>query len=272
MDTQREARMEELRRILLHSDRADIDELRDILADRARLAERVSPIFEERINYLKSNFPQELGKYVDTAIERKLLVSNELLLDIIYPSLGKMVRKFVEQQMELLKDAIQEQIRSATSTESWRRRFRATVLGVDESALLLERVSLSTIEEIFVVQHNSGLLLGVYSRGETVDRDLVAGMFTAIKSFAEDAFAMGREQLETIDYGSYKILIQNSYQYYIAIVVSGVLSSAERELLTNEAVKFANTSLRGTSFDHIDQALQNEISTKLKSHFKPYIQ
>ncbi len=263
--------MEELRRILLHSDRAEIDELRDILADRARLAERVAPIFEERINYLKSNFPQELGKYVDTAIERKLLVSNELLLDIIYPSLGKLVRKFVEQQIGQLKDSIQDQIRSATSVDTWRRRFRSTVLGVDESALLLERISLSTIEEIFVVQHNSGLLLGVYSRGETVDRDLMAGMFTAIKSFAEDAFAMGHEQLETIDYGSYKILIQNSYQYYIAIVVSGVLSSAERELLTNEAVQFANTSLRGMNFEHIDEMLQTEIGKKIKAHFKAYI-
>ena len=260
------SQLEQLRAVLLKDDRAELSDLQNLLADKKRLAERVSPIFEERIEQLKANFPQEFGALVDNAIEQKLKASQEDLLNLIFPVLGKMITKFVQQQIEELKESINKQTEQALSWNNWKRRFRAMFLGVNEADVILSDLKLAKIEELYVIQYNSGLLLGSYSRGELVDKDLIAGMFTAIKSFAEDSFSKNQEDLEQIEYGSYKILIQNFRSYYITFVVSGALGIEELNKLKAKAVDFADKELRNTIIV-INSTIQTDISTKLKQYF-----
>ncbi len=261
--------LENLRAILLKDDRAEMHELQNLvtdLADNNRLAERVSPIFEQRIDEIKANFPKEFGALVDASIEVKLKASQDDLLNIIYPMLGKMIKKFVQQQIEELKETINHQTEQALSWENWKNRLRALFLGVKDADVVISNLNLATIEEIYVIQFNSGLLLGSYSSGETIDRDLIVGMFTAIKSFAEDSFSKAKEDLEQIEYGSYKILIQNFHSYYITFVVSGAIGAEERNKLKTKALDFAEAELR-QSFDEVNSIIQNDISNKLKQYF-----
>ena len=66
---------------------------------------------------------------------------------------------------------------------------------------------------------------------ETIDKDMISGMLTAIKSFVEDAFKTGNDNLESIEYGLYNIHIQNFKTYYIAVVVHGVFDTNYQEKL-----------------------------------------
>ncbi len=273
------SQLEQLRAVLLKNDRAEIADLQNLLADKNRLAERVSPIFEERIAEIKTNFPQEFGELVDKAIEVKLKASQEELLNLIFPLLGKMISKYIQQQMEALKDSINTQAEQTFSWKYWKRRLRAAFLGVNDADMVLSNLKLAVIEEIHVIQFNSGISLGNYSRGETIDKDLFAGMFTAIKSFAEDSFAkrsenLAPDDLEQIEYGSYKILIQNFHTYYITFVISGALSSEERNELKAKALDFSDKELRDSQLAAslaanatISEATQTNISTKLKQYF-----
>ncbi len=261
---------EQLRAILLKDDRANISDLQNLLADKNRLAERVSPIFEERINEIKANFPREFGALVDEAIEKKLKASQEDLLNLIFPVLGKMISKYIQHQREALKDSINAQTAQTLSWEYWKRRLRALFFGVNDADMVLSALKLAVIEEVHVIQFNSGISLGNYSRGQAIDKDLFAGMFTAIKAFAEDSFAQKKEDLEQIEYGSYKILIQNFHTYYITFVVSGALSSEERNELKAKALDFADKELRDPhliSNKTISGETQTNISTKLKQYF-----
>ena len=54
------------------------------------------------------------------------------------------------------------------------------------------------------------------------DSDLISGMLTAIRDFVQDAFGRGEAgQLEEIDYGDLRILIEAGKYTYIAAVVEG---------------------------------------------------
>lgn len=81
------------------------------------------------------------------------------------------------------------------------------------------------IINIFIIQHDTGLVLCSYSKNKTEkhgDKDIFSGMLTAINSFGEDAFKKSSSKHQqskvTIDYDNYKILLQNHYNYYFAVV------------------------------------------------------
>ena len=60
--------------------------------------------------------------------------------------------------------------------------------GGSDAETVLAALDKPILEEIFIIQRDSGLMLGNASMSPTVNREAVAGMLTAIKSFVEDAF------------------------------------------------------------------------------------
>ena len=78
------------------------------------------------------------------------------------------------------------------------------------------------------------------------DADIIAGMFTAIKAFVEDAFQKKSEELEMIQYGTYKIFVQSFHSYYMAAAISGSMSNEEREQLQTKMYDFAEKELKAS--------------------------
>ena len=263
IEMREELMLEKLRDILLREDRASLEDLRDILDNKEKLSERVTPIMEERLEFFKETFPKEFKTIVDRLIEQKLKESQEEILNIIYPVLGKMIKKFINHQFQVLKDSIDAQVKNTFSSQGVFRRIKSSIFGVRDSEIMLSNIKTYEVEEVYVVQRDSGLLMGNASQGKTIDQDVIAGMLTAIKSFVEDAFQREQENLENIEYGNYKIVIQNFHTYYIAVALSGTLSSAEKEALDEKLLDFAeqeladHQSLKEENFTFISEKLQN---------------
>ncbi len=227
--------LDQLRAALLSEDRKAFQELKHIVEERSELAKRIDPIIEEHLEELKANFPENYHRITQKIIDVRLKQSQDELINIIYPRLGLLIRKFIANEIKLIRERIDGQIER--SPFAFLRRKRQT------SAEILANTLQSSIEEVYVISHESGLLLGSASAGVTVDRDLVAGMLTAIKAFVEDAFKRTEEELQGIQYGSYQILIHNFYNYYIAVAIAGTLSDSESDLLTQNILEFAAREL-----------------------------
>jgi hypothetical protein len=260
------AMLGQIRSILLKDDRNEIDSIKKTLYNKEELAKEVSPIVEERVQYIKDNFRKEFGKPVDKIVEMKLEESKEQLLNVIYPVLGQMIRKFVNYQFQLLKDRIDNQVNSVFSSRGILGQIKSKVFGLSSSDIVLSDLDKPMIEEVYVIQRDSGLLLGSFSRKVTVDKDMIAGMLTAIKSFVEDAFQREKQELELIEYGNYKILIQNFFSYYISVAVSGSLSNKERDVISETLLEFAEEKMPD-NLQLIDTELQNKISEGLEEFF-----
>ena len=79
------------------------------------------------------------------------------------------------------------------------------------------------VDEVFLV-HPSGLLLVHLSRSlkSEKDRDVLAGMLTAVQSFILEAFAKGpSRELRQMDFGNRKILLRKGSHSYLAVIVRG---------------------------------------------------
>lgn len=266
-DTQDIALFEQLQTILLSKDRKEIDAIKRTLYNHGELKKQVDPIFDEKIQVLKDNFPEEFGALVNESIEEKLEESKEQLLNVIYPVLGQMIRKFVSYQFQQLKDRIDESVQNTFSSKGIIGFIKSKVFGIRSSDIVLSDLDKPLIQEVYVIQRDSGLLIGSYSKNNTMDKDMIAGMLTAIKSFVEDAFQQENQELDLIQYGSYKIWIQNFYKYYFAVALTGSLSASETDSLSEHILEFAEDEM-DVSLHMITSKLNEEISGKLETKFK----
>jgi len=259
--------IELLKQILLKEDRNEVEQLKALLNNPEALSQKVSPIVEQHLDYLKKNFPNEYHKTIENIIERKLESSQEELLNTISPVMGQMIRKYVQHQFQLLKEGLDQRI-DATLNQGVIGRVRHLFGGKPKisSEEIIASLDRPTIEEIYVIEHHSGILLGSASRTETIDIDVIAGMLTAIKSFVEDAFKRGEEQLETIQYGTFSILLVNFHSYYIAAAISGSMSMKERIGLESDLAKFAEKELK-INMQKADGTSNLLIKQKLEKHF-----
>lgn len=99
-----------------------------------------------------------------------------------------------------------------------------------------------------------------------MDPDMIAGMLTGIKGFVEHAFQQDAQDLETVEYEKYKIVINTFQNFYIASVVSGTISQAFEDRLNEEVLDFLKSVKLRPQTD-VTGALQQEMSEKLKEHF-----
>lgn len=242
-----------LKEILLKEERERIEAIANRLEEPAYLEEKISPIFEEQINELKRNFPKEYEATINQLIEQKIKDSQEDIVNIIYPMLGKMIKKYVTLQIQSFKDAADERIKNTFTVSTVIQKMKASFFGVKESDVILSTLIDYQIEEVYLIQKNSGLLLGTASRGTTIDRDVIAGMLTAIKAFVEDAFKREQEDLELIQYQTYKIILQSFPSSYLAVAINGSISNAQQNQLQDKILDFASENLKD-----VDEQVQSD--------------
>ena len=258
--------MRKLKEVLLKEDRDELKEIQTILNDPFRFSEKVAPIVEQRIDFLKKNFPKEFRNSVENIVDAKIKASQDELLNVLYPTIGKMIKKYIAYQFQLMKESIDERMNAIFSFRGLAMRTRYRLLGVSGGDMLLSSIDGPVIEELYVIERDSGLLMGSASLHLTIDSEVIAGMLTAIKSFVEDAFQREKEDLEMIEYGTYKIFIQNFHSYYIAVAMSGSLSAAEKEKLSDSLLDFAEKEL-AMLLKSDDQTNHHEISERLGKFF-----
>ena len=183
----------------------------------------VTIVVDKKVDDFKTEFDEQSGKMVTTAIKKQIRESQPDIVDALYPIMGKLIAKFVQIEMEKLSEGINKQIETTFSVESMKRQV-FSIFGIKQDAQILKNANKPNVEEAYVIEQDSGMLLAEYTNNDSVDNDMVAGMITAIKSFVKDAFYQDGE-LDMIEYGTFKIVLYNARKYYLVAALKGVVDS-----------------------------------------------
>lgn len=264
-----EERLSILKDILLTDEReyaAKVEEklkiVEEIINKQKKLSERVNPIIDEKIDNFVVEIPKTLGPAITEALKTEIKNSQDAVVEALFPIIGKMIKKYVQQEMQLLSEAINKKMNSAFSFEGLKRKFKAKRTGVSEGELMLQELAKPIIEQIMVIEKGSGLVISEYTKTQNIDQDMVGGMLTAIKSFAEDAFEKGNQELQYIEYNSFHIHLQNFSSYYIAVVISGPFNVIFKDKLEDKLLDFAQNYVNKEDLND-----QPAFTRKLKSYF-----
>lgn len=264
-----EEKLQLLRDILLIDDRQvahavnqRLDLLTETIEKKEKLSAKVDPIIEEKLNTFISEIPATLGPTITKTLREQIANSRDEVVEALYPIMGQMIKKYIQNEMKLLSESINNKVNNTFSLISLKRKMRARFTGVREGDLLLAESNPPILQEVFLIQKGSGILLGNHSANETIDKDMISGMLTAIKSFVEDAFKGGSQNLENIEYELYTIHVQNFHSYYIAVVVSGNFTRSYENTLENKLFKLSRKLTPSVS--HLSR---EETDALLKKYF-----
>ncbi|MGB1308731.1 MAG: cell envelope biogenesis protein OmpA, partial [Oceanihabitans sp.] len=221
---------------------ASIDEKIKILEEtvnkRNKLSVKVDPIIDQKLDEFIKEMPTTLGPTITKTLQAEIKNSQDAVVEALYPIIGRMIKKYIQNEFKLLNEKINESINNTFSFAGLKRKFKAKATGVSEADLIIKEHFKPKLEQFMVIEKGSGLLISKYSKTNAIEEDMVAGMLTAIKSFVEDAFLKSDQNLESIEYETYTIHIQNFSSYYIAVIISGAFDLHHKNLLENKLLDF----------------------------------
>lgn len=254
-------KFELLKQLLLADEREDLRRLREEILEYEKFNNKVNPIIDEKIAELRRTFPEEFGGTITETIKVQITESQDDVVEALYPILGKLVKKFIIAEVAKLSDNINQTI---SSTFSPKQIFKRFMKGESTSAgVVLQEVFEPTIEEVFIIEKDSGLLIGSYSRGNIADKDMVSGMLTAIKSFAEDAFHKEAQDLEDIKFETFQLSMMNYKSVYIATATSGMVNQFFKDTLYDQINELAEKILRNRNYLSNEKMLNELIEATL---------
>jgi len=246
-------KLDQLKNLLLVEDRdtiaqleTKINNLEQIIQKQDALSKYVNPIIDEKIEVFTTSIPEKLGPTITETLQRQIVESQESIIEALYPIIGKLIKKYISQEIKILSDKINDQVHRTFSLSNFKRRWTAFFTGVSQNDLALTELTKPLIAQLFVIEKGSGILIANSSHENNVDTDLVAGMLTAIKSFVEDAFVKEEQSLELIQYELFNIHIQNFNKYYIAAVISGNFNTQFKNKLENNLLDFAEVNFKNS--------------------------
>lgn len=259
-----------LKNILLTDEREYAEEifkkiktLEETINKKNQLSEKVDPIIDEKLQEFLKKLPEVIGPSITETLKHEIENSKDAVVEALFPIMGKMIKRYIQHEMQLLSEKINSQVSNTFSFKSKKRKAKAEKTGVSEGELIIQEQIKPIVEQLMVINKGSGLIISEYSRTQNIDEDMVAGMLTAIKSFAEDAFEKEDIELQYIEYESYHIHLQNFSSYYIAVIISGPYNVIFKGELEDKLLNFAQNVVNKE-----DLSNRTKLNEKLKLYFE----
>ena len=182
------------------------------------IAPEIAISIKEQILLDENAISEALGSEMGKAIATQIELERDAMVDALYPVIGSTISKYM---VEVVKE-INYKVESTLSPEGIKRKIKAKVRGVSEAELILQESVGYYVQAVFLIQKDSGIIIqeAQISGEKHLDSDLIAGMLTAIRSFANECITSGSE-LGSIDYGDWQISIEVAGYCYLAVVLTG---------------------------------------------------
>lgn len=196
--------------------------------DRISMSSAIAPAIPLAITQQIIVAPEEVSDAIapamGRAIKKQIEIEQNIVVDALYPIIGSTIAKYMAETIR----AINRQVEETLSIEGIKRKISAKLQGVSEAELILKEALPFTIKAIFLIHKTSGLVISDIQRSDAqqLEADMVAGMLTAIRSFANDCINQSGNvtELDAIQYGTSKIILEVAGYCYLAIVVQGEMS------------------------------------------------
>ncbi|MEH2042856.1 OmpA family protein [Nostoc sp.] len=193
--------------------------------DKVSMSEAIAPVIPLAITQQIIIAPEEVSEAIapamGRAIKKQIEIEQNIVVDALYPIIGSTIAKYMAETIR----AINRQVEETLSVEGIKRKIRSKLQGVSEAELILKEALPFTIQAIFLIHKASGLVISdiQHSDVEQLEAEMVAGMLTAIRSFANDCINQSGSitELDAIEYGTSKIILEVAGYCYLAIVVRG---------------------------------------------------
>lgn len=203
-----------------------------------KMAGAMAPVIGDAIRTQIRNSRQDIaeamGPVMADAMRVQIREERQNMVEALYPIVGQTVQRAISEFAREFQRNIDTRLRR-TFRGFLKHSFVARLRGVLPGELALREAFSFSIRELFLIQHETGLLLAhshldegsrpllARTEGER-NSDLISSMLTAIRDFVRQSFGQEGEEaeLDEIQYGNQRIIIQSGQLVYLAIVIEGI--------------------------------------------------
>lgn len=190
--------------------------------DKNSMGEALSAAIPSALENIKAEeLANALAPTIGEAIKKQIEIEQDKIVDALYPVIGNTISKYMIETIQ----SINEKIEETLTLKGIKRKIKAKLQGVSEAELIVKESLSFNIKAIFLIHKASGLLISEIqpSQEERLESDMVAGMLTAIRDFANDCITTTGKvsELGEIDYGTSKIILEVAGYCYLAMIVNG---------------------------------------------------
>jgi len=211
----------------------------NITAQEARLNETIAAV--EQIEYQigdQNALVKVINPVIASSINTSIRENRDEMIDVLYPIIGSLIQRAVSEAMIDLKRQIDSQMSKAFNLEQLKHYFQSKLSGVSQIDSTIVASLPFEISSIFLIHRETGIPISYLSNTDIdriSDSDIVSGMLTAIRDFMSDVFSDGEggngAQLDEIQYGENRILIEPANHIYIALVTGGYVPHGFRSTI-----------------------------------------
>lgn len=222
------------------------DELRDPSMIGQRLETTIVPALHWQINHRTDDVAETLAPVIGPAMRRQIRDAKDDIIDALYPVIGQIINKAIAEALRELTRSIDTRLRQQLNFRGRLNQSIARLRGVSEAELFLRDSLPYSIERVFLIHRETGLLLSHISAESDARLEVstISGMLTAIQDFVRDSFSGGEGDLEEIIHGGRRILLEGGQRAYVAVVLNGVepegYNSLIRDTVSNINVQYEN--------------------------------
>jgi OOP family OmpA-OmpF porin len=166
----------------------------------------------------------EFEKPVVDTIRGAIQRDTQSFAEALFPVLGPAIRRAVADSLKGLVQRINVALENSLTIKGLKWRVEAARTGVPFAQIVLRHTMLYAVQEAFLIQRGSGLILASVHRDEllALDEDAVAAMLTAIQSFIQDSFGMSTDEtLRSAELGERTVWVVNGPAAALACVITG---------------------------------------------------
>jgi len=241
--------MQLLRDIVLGEEKDRLHKLDQRVSDLELRTRDVAEVLPEAMNRLvadPASLP-EIEKPVVTTIRGAIKRDTQSFADALFPVLGPAIRRAVADALKGMVQRINVALENSLTIKGLKWRLEAVRTGVPFAQIVLRHTMLYAVQEAFLIQRGSGLILASVHRDEllALDEDAVAAMLTAIQAFIQDSFGLSSDEpLRSAELGDRTLWVINGPAAVLACVITGTPPRAVRaelmSLLETLHARFGN--------------------------------
>ena len=219
--------LQRLRKLVVGPTDSDVDKLRTEVEASRLDAEKVSEVLPDAIRRSSTKNQQlakSLGPTLSDAFEQSIQRNPQGLADSIAPIMGPAIRRSITQQIQAMVQSLNKTLEHSLSPKSFRWRFEAWQTGKPFAEVVLLHTLVYRVEQLLLIDPETGLLMTNVSSVEGDDAGLVSSLLTAIQDFLRDSFqhdSASGSNLRTMHTNELTVWMQHGSKAILAVAIRG---------------------------------------------------
>lgn len=183
--------------------------------------------------YVEEKLVRAMTPVTERTIRHSIELNPSILTETLFPIIGSIVRRSIAHALQAMIQSLNQTVEHSLSPQSIRWRLEAKRTGKTLAEVVLLRTLVYRVEQVFLIEKKSGLLLQHVAVNPAMSENsqAISAMLTAIQDFMRDAFRAEEKEIGSVTLGDATLWVESGPEAVLAAEIRGNPPAQLREVI-----------------------------------------